>query len=104
DGTITTSGAALGSADNISHGSDIVGLLFADSGVSPADIASSETNATTALTFFMSFSNGTNATWNDSLPLSLQMFAKGNLAMYIGYSWDIASIKQLNPSLHFATY
>jgi len=101
DGTITTAGAAMGTMQNISHASDIVGLLLADSDVTPDNISANAVNAGKALQYYTNFANSTGATWDSSLPTSLQMFAKGNLAMYIGYSWDIYTIRSLNPTLKF---
>ncbi len=104
DGTITTSGIALGSLQNINNGSDILGLLLSESNVDYTQISANQAGAESALNFFMQFTNSSNATWSSTLPNSLQMFAAGNLAMYIGYSWDIASIQRLNPNLHFQIY
>lgn len=105
DGTITTSGAALGTlGPNLTHGADIMALLLADSDVDPTKIANNATNAQNALLYFTRFTATTNATWNENLPPSIEMFAKGNLAMYIGYSWDIFTIQHLNPNLQFSIY
>jgi len=104
DGTITTSGAAIGTSTNINHADDIVGLLFAVGNVDPFNIGSNEDGAKQAIIYYTNFANNSGAVWDPSLPTSLQMFAQGNLAMYIGYSWDIAMIKNLNPNLQFTTY
>lgn len=101
DGTITTAGAAMGTMDNVAHASDIVGLLLADSDVTPSTIGDNSDIAGKALLYYTNFANSTGAIWNDNLPPSLQMFAQGNLAMYIGYSWDIYTIRSLNPNLKF---
>ncbi len=104
DGTITTAGAAMGTMDNVTHASDIVGLLLADSNVTPTTISDNTTNAEKALLYYTNFANSSGAIWNDTLPPSIQMFAKGNLAMYIGYSWDLYTIRSLNPTLKFTVY
>ncbi len=56
-----------------------------------------------ALSFYTQFSNPTSPTysWNRSLPTSLNMFLSGNLAMYIGFASEIASIQNKNPNLNF---
>ncbi len=104
DGSITTSGIALGSLQNINNGTDILGLLLSESNVDYTNISANQAGAQSALNFFMQFTNSSNATWSSTLPNSLQMFSAGNLAMYIGYSWDIANIQRLNPNLHFQIY
>ncbi|HUD44143.1 MAG TPA: extracellular solute-binding protein [Patescibacteria group bacterium] len=101
DGTITTAGAAMGIMSNVTHAEDIVALLLADSNVYASTIGVNSDNAGKALLYYTNFANSTGAVWDSTLPSSLQMFAKGNLAMYVGYSWDIFSIQALNPSLKF---
>ena len=95
DGTITTAGAAMGTMSNVSHATDILALLLADSDVDINNIAGNSDNAGKALVYYANFANSTGAVWDASLPMSMQMFAKGNLAMYIGYSWDIFTIQAL---------
>ena len=103
-GKIKTSGAALGTYDNINHAADIVSLLFLQQGVKMNNFSSSPTNQSDALTFYTSFATGQNTVWDGSLDNSLLAFSKGNLAMYFGFSWDVFQIQQLSPNLQFKIY
>ncbi len=101
-GKIKTSGAALGTYNNITHAPDIISLLFAQNGVNLKDLGSSQQNVSDALTFYTSFAKNDGNVWDDTLDPSMRAFANGNLAMYFGYSWDIFSIQALNPDLKFS--
>ncbi|HVZ67187.1 MAG TPA: sugar ABC transporter substrate-binding protein [Patescibacteria group bacterium] len=103
DGKIITSGAALGTYDNIAHASDIVSLLLVQNGANLLDLGGkTRQNSIDALDFYTSFAKGDTAVWDDTLENSKLAFAKGNVAMYIGYSWDIFEMKNINPNLQFA--
>lgn len=100
---IVSSGVALGAYDNIAHASDIISLLLIQNGANIFDPnGASKQNAYDALDFYTSFARGDAKVWDDTLENSKLAFAKGNLAMYFGYSWDIFEIKALNPNLEFA--
>lgn len=102
DGKIITSGVALGTFDNIAHNSDIISLLLIQNGADLSDInGKTKQNALDALDFYISFAKGDARVWNDTLENSKLAFAKGSLAMYFGYSWDIFELKAFNPSLEF---
>lgn len=112
---IQTSGIALGTYDNIDHASDIVGLLFAQSGVSVEDLLSSDANtaknardkAIKALHFYTCFaltSDECQKVWDQNMPESKLAFAQGKLAMYFGYSWDVLDIRNANPNLNFSVH
>jgi multiple sugar transport system substrate-binding protein len=101
---IQTAGAAFGTYANITHASDIISLLFIQQGVDLNKFEASEADATDALDFYTSFTNGEQNTWNGTLDDSLLFFSQGKLAMYFGYSWDIFAIQKLNKDLHFKTY
>jgi ABC-type glycerol-3-phosphate transport system substrate-binding protein len=53
--------------------------------------------------FYTQFSNPTKTvyTWNRSLPDSQTMFVSGDLAFYIGYASELATIERINPNLNF---
>lgn len=104
DGKIRTSGAAMGTFDNINHAPDIVSLLFLQNGADLTDIAKTAKNASEALDFYISFAKGDGSTWDSTLDTSMMAFAKGNLAMYFGYSWDFFIIRAINPTLAFEMY
>lgn len=106
NGTIKTAGAALGTYNNITHAPDIMSVLFVQQGVAMnkfTDPAATQ-NQTEALNFYLSFSQGPDKVWDDTLDSSILAFSKGNLAMYFGYSWDIFAIQKLNKDLVFRTY
>jgi multiple sugar transport system substrate-binding protein len=103
EGRIISSGVALGTYDNIAHASDIISLLLIQNGADLLDLnGESKQNAYDAFDFYTSFAKGDAKVWDDTLDNSKLAFAKGNLAMYFGYSWDIFIIKALNPNLEFA--
>jgi len=103
-GKIKTSGVALGTYDNIAHSSDIMSLLFIQNGANFNNFLDEKTkkNAEDALDFYISFAQGDASVWDEALPNSKLAFAKGDLAMYFGYSWDIFEIQALNKDLKFA--
>ncbi|OGH16522.1 MAG: hypothetical protein A3C30_05030 [Candidatus Levybacteria bacterium RIFCSPHIGHO2_02_FULL_40_18] len=102
-GRLVSSGVALGTYDNIAHASDIISLLLIQNGANLKDLnGESKLNAFDTLDFYTSFARGDAKVWDDTLENSKLAFAKGKLAMYFGYSWDILDIKALNPNLEFA--
>lgn len=101
NGKIKTAGAAMGTFDNITHSSDIISLLFAQNGVDLKDLSKNIQNASDALNFYSDFAKQEGNVWDETLDPSILLFAKGNLAMYFGYSWDMFTIKALNPELSF---
>lgn len=103
NGKIKVAGAAMGTFDNITHAPDILSALFMQNGV---DVTKMEpkSNAADALNFYTSFATGESNVWDNTLDPSMLAFARGNLAMYFGYSWDIFLIKASNPSLDFSIY
>lgn len=98
-GAIKTSGAALGTFDNITHASDIVSLLLVQNGTNLIDMNQTTANASDALSYYTSFAKDEGNVWDETLDPSIMLFAKGNLAMYFGYSWDIFAIRAMNPNL-----
>lgn len=103
-GEIRTAGAALGTYDNITHAPDIISVLLAQNGTDFSQFSQTIPNTTEALLFYTSFAQGEDSVWNERLDPSRIAFAKGNLAMYFGYSWDIFLIQELNPQLSFTTH
>jgi multiple sugar transport system substrate-binding protein len=103
DEKIVTAGVALGTYDNIEHASDIISLLLLQNGADLRDLAGpTKQSAVDALYFYTLFAKGDARVWDDGLENSKLAFAKGKVAMYIGYSWDIFDIKSINPNLQFA--
>jgi multiple sugar transport system substrate-binding protein len=103
-GKIQTSGAALGTYDNITHASDIVALIMMQNGADFSNLSGTKEQAAEALSFYTSFAKDTNNVWDSSQDDSINEFAAGKLGMYIGYSWDIFTIQAMNPSLKFSTH
>ncbi|HUQ85736.1 MAG TPA: sugar ABC transporter substrate-binding protein [Candidatus Limnocylindrales bacterium] len=102
---ILTAGAALGTYGNITHVSDLLSLLFIQQGIDMSKFPSANVGKKVAvLNFYRSFSEGDSSVWDNTLDESILSFSSGNLAMYIGFSWDIFRIKALNPELDFKTY
>ena len=106
NGTIQTAGVALGSADNIAHFSDILALMFLQNGTNLKDPQGQcadptiTTCATDTLVFYRRFANPPGNTWDDNLDNSLISFAGGKVAMIFAPTWQIFTIKQLNPDLN----
>lgn len=94
-GKIQTAGVAMGTYDNITHSADIISLLLLQNSADLKDISKTPQNAIDALDFYTSFSKGdkNKTVWNKDMDESILAFAKGNLAMYFGYSWDIFTIE-----------
>lgn len=102
NGKIKIAGAAIGTFDNIAHAPDLISLLLVQNGVNTMDISSTSKNASDALSFYTNFVHGDGNVWDDTLDPSFVAFAKGEVGMYFGYSWDVFNVKAYNPALQFA--
>lgn len=98
---IKTAGAALGTAGNVDHWSDILGLLLLQQpNVNFANLATSETDE--VLEFYTSFVTDPNRkTWDVNLPNSTTMFVSGRLGFYFAPSWRAHELRVTNPNLKF---
>ncbi len=108
-GRIITSAVALGTAENIEHFSDILTLMMLQNGTqltkslfSCAD-TSSNSCAVEALSFYRKFAEAPNNTWDETLENSIIAFAGGKVAMIFAPSWQVFTIKAMNPNLNFKT-
>jgi multiple sugar transport system substrate-binding protein len=101
NGKIEKAGAAMGTFDNISHAPDIISMLFLQNGVNLDNISSTGQETSDALKFYTDFATTDGNIWDNTLDNSILAFAKGNLAMFFGYSWDAFTIKAMNPNLNF---
>lgn len=104
---IKTFGAGFGSYDNVNRAPDILAMLFSQSNVDPLDPQASKQKMSEALRFYTDFvtgDDGIEVVWDNSAPNAVIAFAAGNVAMYLGYSWDVFTIKELNPDLDFSIY
>jgi len=98
---ITTSGAAMGTYDNIANAPDIISMLFAQNGVDINDMSSNLSAVADALSFYASFVLSPGNSWDSDKNQSVKAFASGSVAMFFGYSRDFLTIKSLNPNLAF---
>lgn len=98
---IVTAGAALGTANNIEHFSDIVGLMMLQNGAALSNPSTKE--AQDALAFYRLFAEEPGNTWDSTLDNSIQAFAAGRVAFIFAPSWQVFTIQQLNPELKFQT-
>lgn len=98
-GNIKTAGAAMGTASNVDHFSDILGMMILQNGgdpKSPIDKQSAD-----ALEYYANFAKGPNRIWDETMPKSTIAFVGNNLAMYFGPSWRAIEFKNANPLLKF---
>lgn len=103
---IRTAGAALGTYGNVTHAPDIISLLLAQQGIDLSKFTESDTSKISrVLLYYTSYAKDKDSVWDGTLDQSIILFAKGNLAMYFGYSWDIFQIQQLaGKDLHYKIY
>ncbi|EKE00189.1 MAG: Extracellular solute-binding protein, family 1 [uncultured bacterium] len=96
---LVRAGAAMGTADNNEHFSDILGLLFAQTDVAiPNDL---ETKAAAdALDYYVSFVKRDMA-WDNLMPEANTAFIQGKVSMIIVPTWRILDILKANPNLNF---
>jgi len=116
-GGIEQAGAALGTAENIDHSTDILALLMLQNGTKMVN--EDKKSATfdesiyvegkayqpgqDALRFYTDFSNPSKRTytWNRQMSYSLDAFIEGKVAMMFNYSNQIPTIKDRAPYLNF---
>lgn len=98
---IVTSAIALGTASNVEHFSDILGLLFYQNGADLTNL--SGTVAEQTMTFYRSFADPSNPmyTWSDGMDNSVAAFAAGRVAMILAPSWRAHDVAAINPKMHF---
>ncbi|MFH0818774.1 MAG: hypothetical protein V1898_02150 [Patescibacteria group bacterium] len=114
DNNIIQSSIALGTSNNIEHYFDILSVLMMQFGTpmtsdSGSIIFNQENRdekrfpAREALEFYTKFASSEweTYTWNADKLSALDSFVKGESAYYIGYHYDLATIKQLSPNLNF---
>lgn len=109
DGDIVRSGIALGTGENVTRSFDIVSALLMQNGVqmttgNAVDFGKRYANeAIQTVDFYTSFANPVSDSyaWNDTYPDSVQAFAQGQTAMFIGYNYHIDQIEAISPSLDY---
>ncbi len=106
---IVTAGVAMGTAENIEHFSDILSLMMLQNGTQMSKSLFACNDKTTincgveALSFYRKFAELPNNVWDDTLDNSVVAFAQGKVAMIFAPSWQVFTIKSLNPNLNFKT-
>ncbi len=100
DNSIITAGFASGTATNISHFSDIFGLMLLLNGGDLSKLDQPE--ASGALEAYRRFAEEPNNVWSESMPNSITAFAQGKVAMIFAPSWEIHTIKATAPELKIA--
>ncbi|TSC84471.1 MAG: Uncharacterized protein G01um101416_1073 [Microgenomates group bacterium Gr01-1014_16] len=98
---VITSGAALGTADNVDHWQEILLTLMLQNNVNLN--APSGKSAEDALSYYTIFVREDHM-WDSTLPSSTFQFAAGRVGIYFGPSWRIFDILAQNPSLKFTTH
>jgi len=94
---IVTSGIALGTASNIEHFSEILGLMITQNGGSIKNLEAAE--AVEALQSYRRFAEPPNNFWDEQMPNSVTAFIQEKVAMIFVPSWQILTIKSINPDL-----
>lgn len=100
-GNVERAGAAMGTAENIEHFSDILGLLLYQNGTDFSNLASTE--AKNALEFYSFYAQPPTNVWDSNQQNSIIAFAGGKVGMIFAPSWEVFTIKALNPNLNFDT-
>ena len=98
ENSLIRAGAAMGTADNIDHFSDILGLMWAQANVSiPSEIDS--VRAQDALTFYTNFAKE-DKVWSTGFREASLAFANGEVSMIFVPSWQILNIIETSPELN----
>ncbi len=98
---IKTAGAALGTAGNVDHWSDILGLLLLQQpSVDFNNVVTPQ--VVEVLKFYTGFvTDPKRKTWDVNLPKSTDMFASNRLGFYFAPSWRAHELRVANPNLKF---
>lgn len=96
-GQIITAGIALGTGTNVEHFSDIFGLMLIQNGGTLTGLE--KTEAAGALESYRKFAESPNDFWNENMPNSTTAFIQEKVAMIIAPSWELLTIKAINPDL-----
>lgn len=116
DDNIIRSGIALGTTENVPRFEDILALLMVQNGAemtTPDEKGVLFTRESVespgyfpgvaAVSFYSDFARSSKEvySWNDKQPDALEEFLSGNLAYFIGYSYNYNEIKTRAPGLNF---
>ncbi|NTU46563.1 extracellular solute-binding protein [Candidatus Roizmanbacteria bacterium] len=97
DNKLITSGIALGTATNIQHFSEVLGLMLLQNGGNLKKLDTPE--AAQALEIYRKFAEAPTDYWNDTMPDSITAFAQEKVAMTIVPLWEVLTIKAMNPDI-----
>lgn len=98
-GEIVTAGAALGTTANVEHFSDILAVMMMQNGATLTNPNSPE--AAQAISFYRLFAEQPGNVWDNSLDNSILAFANGKVAFIFAPSWEVFTIREINPQLKF---
>lgn len=96
-GQLITSGIALGTASNIVHFSDILGLMLVQNGASLTSLDKPEAEG--ALESFRKFAEPPSNFWDETMPDSINAFIQEKVAIIFAPSWQVITIKSVNPDI-----
>jgi len=99
-GRLLQAGAGIGLPSNVAFGSDLLSLMWSQSGLKVPDDLETQA-AADALTFYTNFSRQ-DKVWSDAFPNSVNAFAEGRVGMIFAPSWVFLDIWGLNPSIKMA--
>lgn len=102
DDRIKIAGAALGTAGNVDHFSDILGIMFLQNGTDMKKVASTigsdgHNLGEDTIKFYTNFALE-DKVWDETMNSSTVAFAAGKVAMYFGPSWEVFEIQKLSES------
>lgn len=115
-GTLTRSGIAMGTWENVTHAKGLMVSLIRQLGnpvvtktergytsVLKDEGTGQQPSAPSALRFYTDFADPvkTSYSWNSSQPESLNAFVSGRLALYVGRASELFPIRASNPNLNF---
>ncbi|PJA40837.1 hypothetical protein CO178_01465, partial [candidate division WWE3 bacterium CG_4_9_14_3_um_filter_34_6] len=99
NGQISRGGIAIGTGQNVSNSSDILGLMLNQSGVEIPDALDTDA-AAIALSYYRNFAIK-DKVWNSTTQNSILAFATEKTAMAFATSDQIRKILEINPTLQF---
>lgn len=103
-GDIQIAGAAIGTAENVEHFSDIIGLMLYQNNANPTQVkipSLTGGEAIQALTYYALFAQPPNNVWDAKQPNSIVSFSGGKVAFIFAPVWETFAIKAANPDLVF---
>lgn len=95
---IVTAGAAVGSAENVAHFSDIIGLFVNQTELKLPDDIDSDLMSQIIL-FYTNFITA-EPVWDRQFAYSPLAFSQGKVAMIFAPSWQLLNILALNPNIN----